>query len=274
MGLLKGDSRLLNRSGSLTAFRKSRVVGLLCRGEFVLRLFKGKGSLLSLLGIRTVLFNGGVVRKLCRFNTEHCIFNRTVCFLGSISAFLESFVIGDLGFLKVKLCSLCFGFSLGEFIHIHRSFTDNIGNRSHRFDVFRHGLCERFGRDVHKFGGIHILLELIGCDACLRCGGENTVSVSSTLGCHIHKGFSGSHGGSGNGSEGSGYNGCGCLTSRTKPLEGGTGFIGFLGCIVDFLTKLIGCFACILHTLAGVFDGIVIALKLTFHTVEGSFSII
>ena len=117
-------------------------------------------------------------------------------------------------------------------------------------------------------------MELVCCNACLYRSGYNAVSVSSTLGCHIHQGFSGSDGGGRHGCEGCGNDGCGCLTSRTKTLKGGTGFVGFFGCTIDFLTELVGCFTCIFHTLAGVFDGIVIAFQLTFHTVEGGFCIV
>ena len=175
---------------------------------------------------------------------------------------------------KVELCGLCFCFCFGEFLHIHGGFTNDIGNCCHRFYVFRHRLCERFGGDVHKFGGIHILLELISSDTGLCSGGENIVSISRTLGCHINKSFSGSHSGSGYSSEGCSNNGGGRFASRTKTLEGGTGFVGFFCCAVYLFAELVGSLARIIHTLAGVFNGGVVAFQLTLHTIEGSFCVI
>ena len=192
--LLKSNSRLLYISGCITAFRKSRVVSILCVCQFALRLLKCHRSFLRLFGISAILFNGCVVGNLCGFNAIHSIFHRSISLGNGCTTSLYGFIVGNLCLFKVKLCRLRLCLCFCEFFHIHRGFASNIGNGSHRFDVLSHRFCECFGRYVNKLGGIHILLELVGCDTRLSSGCNDTIGIGGTFGRHIHKGFSCSNG--------------------------------------------------------------------------------
>ena len=272
--LFKGNSRLLYVGGCVTAFCKSRIVGILCVCQFALRLLQCHCGFLRLFGISTILFNGCVVRNLCGFHAIHRIFHRGISLGHSCATSLYGFIVGNLCLFKVKLCRLRLCLCFCEFFHIHSRLTYNISDGSHRLDVLCHRFCECFGGYVDKLGGIHILLELVGCDACLGSSRKDIIGIGSTFSCHIHKGFSCGNGGGRYGCKGSGNCSGSSFTNSTECFKLALGIVCLLSCVLHLVAHIVGFFACVIHTFASAFKGIGILLQFALHLIERCFCVI
>ena len=137
-----------------------------------------------------------------------------------------------------------------------------------------HGLGEGFCRNIHQFGGIHILLELIRCNARHSGLREDGVSVGRAFHGHVNQCLSCGNSGGRNGGEGRSYGNARSLADSTQLLKLVPGIIALLASVLNLVTEVIGLFFRIVELSGGSVQGIIVLLKLPLHVIEGGFGIV
>ena len=147
-------------------------------------------------------------------------------------------------------------------------------SRLHGLDLLCHGLGEGFCRNIHQLGGIHILLELIRCNARHGGFGEDGVSVGRTFHGHVYQCLSRSNSGGRNGGEGRSYGNARSLADSAQLLKLVPGIIALFASVLNLVTEVIGLLFRIVELSGGSVQGIIVLLKFPLHVIEGGFSVV